>query len=353
MATRIAAIARPPPHRSRNRRCRPRATASPRRRSKPPAALEEEWYVSVDGDQSGPFTLAEAQRWVAGKPWDADLHCWSEGFDDWLPVDKVSHFRGLRKKPLPAQKPPPLPRVGSRMGVAGQPQVEEEPKALFAATMAQLEKGVASEPISTMPAPTIKATPSGTGAVARQPCLQRRRRRSQRARMAPQRSRRSTCPGSVAKLESRPIENRNDSKAVPKIVAPPEPAILKPTAGKPATSARGAMKPGPSPGAQALAAAFDASESSDTGLEGLTQVEAPAFNDEVSTTAEPVATKRVFDRFDSVEAKTTARPAPGGWAPPQPPVRTPSQEIEAAKDGVPKTTTSRSVRCRASSTSPT
>ena len=42
------------------------------------------------------------------KAFDAELHCWSEGFDDWLPVDKVSHFRGLRKKPA---APPPLPRI--------------------------------------------------------------------------------------------------------------------------------------------------------------------------------------------------------------------------------------------------
>ena len=39
--------------------------------AKPPPALEEEWYVSIDGDQSGPFSLAEAQRWVASKPFDA------------------------------------------------------------------------------------------------------------------------------------------------------------------------------------------------------------------------------------------------------------------------------------------
>src|SRR5262249_44669982 len=64
--------------------------------AKPPPALEEEWYVSIDGDQSGPFSLADAQRWVAGRSFDAELYCWSEGFDDWLPVDKVSHFRGLR-----------------------------------------------------------------------------------------------------------------------------------------------------------------------------------------------------------------------------------------------------------------
>ena len=306
--------------------------------AKPPPALEEEWYVSVDGDQSGPFTLAEAQRWVAGKAWDADLHCWSEGFDDWLPVDKVSHFRGLRKKPLPAQKPPPLPRAGSRMGVAAQPQVEEEPKALFAATMAQLEKGIASEPISTMPAPSaIKAAPSGTGAVARQP----------QPSVTPVAARTNgsaalkaiNVPGSVPKLDTKPIEKANDSKPVPKVAAKPEPAILKsapaPVSAKSPTPARGATKPGLSPGGQALAAAFDASDSSETALEGLTQVESPAFNDEVSTTAEPVATKRAFDRFESIEAKSAAQRAPAGWAPPQPPVRTPSQEIAAVKEAEP------------------
>jgi len=106
--------------------------------AKPPPALEEEWYVSIDGQQEGPFGLAAAQRWVAAKPFDAELHCWSEGFDDWLPVDKVSHFRGLRKRPLPVAAPlpaapPPMPRPR-----------EPEPKPLFAATMAALEKPAAA-----------------------------------------------------------------------------------------------------------------------------------------------------------------------------------------------------------------
>ena len=106
-----------------------------------PSALDEEWYVSNDGDQEGPFSLAEAQRWVATKPIDADLHCWNEGFDDWLPVDKVSHFRGLRKRPLPPAAPPPLPRLGTGPArVLAQPAQDAEPKPLFAATMASLEK---------------------------------------------------------------------------------------------------------------------------------------------------------------------------------------------------------------------
>lgn len=121
--------------------------------AKPPPALEEEWYVSIDGVQSGPFSLAEAQRWVAAKPFEAELHCWSEGFDDWLPVDKVSHFRGLRRKPEPRRAPtapPPIPRR------------EDEPKPLFAATMAQLEKSVSAPAIPPLgglePKPAIAKT---------------------------------------------------------------------------------------------------------------------------------------------------------------------------------------------------
>jgi predicted Zn finger-like uncharacterized protein len=134
--------------------------------AKPPPALEEEWYVSIDGDQSGPFSLAEAQTWVSGRAWDAELHCWSEGFDDWLPVDKVSHFRGLRKKPPAPMAPPPLPRGGTSSGpqarlasTATQPApaiLEEEPKPLFAATMASLEKSAAAA-MPTNP----RATPAG------------------------------------------------------------------------------------------------------------------------------------------------------------------------------------------------
>jgi predicted Zn finger-like uncharacterized protein len=124
--------------------------------AKPPPALEEEWYVSIDGEQSGPFSLADAQRWVAGQAVDAELHCWSEGFDDWLPVDKVSHFRGLRNRPAapPTPRPPAVPpragmspaareaRPEPRSEAKPEPRPEDdEPKPLFAATMASLERG--------------------------------------------------------------------------------------------------------------------------------------------------------------------------------------------------------------------
>ena len=131
------------------------ASAFAQQLAKPPPALEEEWYVSIDGVQSGPFGLAAAQRWISTKAFDADLHCWSEGFDDWLPVDKVSHFRGLRKKPRPSTAPPPTPRPRP---------VEDEPKPLFAATMASLER--ASTTPDAMAIPAAHATPTN-GAAAK------------------------------------------------------------------------------------------------------------------------------------------------------------------------------------------
>jgi predicted Zn finger-like uncharacterized protein len=147
--------------------------------TKPPPALEEEWYVSIDGEQAGPYSLAEAQRWVAGKPFDAELHCWSEGFDDWLPVDKVSHFRGLRKKPVappPVAAPPPIPRAatGAHRAVTRPAQTglsDDEPKPLFAATMASLEKTTqpplgsgnfsVPAPQPQTPLPSLRGTPMG------------------------------------------------------------------------------------------------------------------------------------------------------------------------------------------------
>lgn len=71
-----------------------------------PSQLEDEWYLSRDGDQQGPFGLRAAQAWVAQQPYDAELYCWCEGFDDWLPVDRIGHFQKLRVRPQPPALPP-------------------------------------------------------------------------------------------------------------------------------------------------------------------------------------------------------------------------------------------------------
>ncbi len=131
----------------------PAAEAGGSGASAPPVSLEAEWYLSKDGEQEGPFDLQLARGWVQEKSADDELYCWSEGYDDWLPIDKVSHFRSLRRAPsntsvtpLPSVTPPPTP------------QVEDTPQPLFAATMAAVQERIpdavsANEIVPVMPTP--------------------------------------------------------------------------------------------------------------------------------------------------------------------------------------------------------
>ena len=119
--------------------------------SSAPATLDAEWYVSEDGEQFGPYELRQAQDWVSSRRQDDELYCWSEGFDDWLPVEKVSHFRGLRSRPM-SHAGFAAAQAGSTfdLGDDGQtvvdappderhfPPSEDTPVPLFAATMAQI-----------------------------------------------------------------------------------------------------------------------------------------------------------------------------------------------------------------------
>ncbi len=244
--------------------------------AKPPPALEEEWYVSIDGDQSGPYSLAEAQRWITSKAIDADVHCWSEGFDDWLPVDKVSHFRGLRKRATPPVAPP-MPRAPGRSGPAARPtpaaalQEEEEPKPLFAATMASIEKDAGVTPSSAAtPALGVLAKANGTG-----------------------------------------------SKPVPKIPAISSPEGRSPEGSSPVnkngtgpnrSSTVQGLGGQQSAGARALSAAFETSEKAASPHgESLTTVDSPAYE---AATVEPSAARRAFDAaLDKRAAEKAAEPA--------------------------------------------
>ncbi len=244
--------------------------------TKPPPALEEEWYVSIDGDQSGPFSLTEAQRWVASKPFEAELHCWSEGFDDWLPVDKVSHFRGLRRRPAAPSVPPPLPRVAPKRpqpAVAAAPaRVEDTPKPLFAATMAALERSVEQVP----------PRANGTGTAS-----------------------------ALAGATPIPSLTKGNTGPLSKLPAPVSPTTMK----GPAVVGRGPTAHGigaVSPGAKALAEAFDVRPDP---ADSATAIEAPAFSDEISTSAEPIAGKRALDMMQDV-ARPRATPAASEAVPP-------------------------------------
>jgi len=245
--------------------------------TKPPPALEEEWYVSIDGVQTGPLSLPDAQKWVASKPFDADLHCWSEGFDDWLPVDKVSHFRGLRKPPpaRPTGKtvPPPIPRR------------EDEPKPLFASTMASLEKSAGTSMPALAPAPTLKGP--GVGAV--------------RAK--------ANGMGGASPMTGK------GTAPMPSMPVPSIPAM--PNRG---SASQGAKAP-KSAGAAALAQAFDTENVADAKTSiGAPAFRDPPFKDEVPTTADPFAARRA-ERDDPFfpKAKTpepmqpTSRPDPNAF----------------------------------------
>ncbi|HEX7701514.1 MAG TPA: GYF domain-containing protein [Kofleriaceae bacterium] len=216
------------------------ASAFANQLTKPPPALEEEWYVSIDGEQSGPYSLSDAQRWIANKAYDADVHCWSEGFDDWLPVDKVSHFRGLRKKPAPVPaptSPPPFPRVApGRTGPAAamqqtRPEDLSEPKPLFAATMASIERAAGIPPSPQTPPNGVFAKANGTG--------------------------------------SAPVPRFTDNGRAKSPAIPSTIAVNKNGSGSNRPSTVQGL--GQSAGAKALAAAFDASESA------AASVDAPAF----------------------------------------------------------------------------
>jgi predicted Zn finger-like uncharacterized protein len=119
----------------------------------PPQQLEEEWYVSLDGEQFGPFSLRQAKDWVAARPTGEELYCWSEGFDDWLPIEKVGHFRRSRSSPLahpvaraplprPSPVAPPLPMAAAPPLPSGGfvPTTETTPKPLFAAALEKIER---------------------------------------------------------------------------------------------------------------------------------------------------------------------------------------------------------------------
>lgn len=117
-----------------------------------PSQLEDEWYVSRDGEQQGPFGLRAAQAWVAQQPYDAELYCWCEGFDDWLPVDRIGHFRGLRARP----QPPAVPAVAAPAAapapsrVASGPVPALQPGAALSAPAAAAAPRMVSGPVATV-----------------------------------------------------------------------------------------------------------------------------------------------------------------------------------------------------------
>jgi predicted Zn finger-like uncharacterized protein len=230
-----------------------------------PSALNEEWYVSIDGVQTGPLSLQDAQRWITSKPIDAELHCWNEGFDDWLPVDKVSHFRNLRQRPAPRERPKTAP-----------PPMPEKP--LFAATMAAIEKE-ASGPAKKPSIPSMARSNGSGPAAAVRPAIP------------------------AASRPPIPTAAKQSSPALPK------PKTPTPARGSVTTPARPTATPAASASSKFLATSGAATKSAgaaaladafagDDAHDALTAVNAPSFEEEAATRAEPVAAARPRNMFD-------------------------------------------------------
>jgi predicted Zn finger-like uncharacterized protein len=72
-----------------------------------PVPESDEWYVSFDGEQEGPFPLQRAVERVRQEmPRGKEIHCWRPGFFVWLPLEEVPDFQRALK---PVARPPAIP----------------------------------------------------------------------------------------------------------------------------------------------------------------------------------------------------------------------------------------------------
>ncbi|HWN72023.1 MAG TPA: GYF domain-containing protein [Haliangium sp.] len=69
---------------------------------------DDEWYVSVDGVQEGPFSLERARDWVASRGSEDEVYCWRDTFSDWLPIEDVPELQNARRVSKLALRAPPV-----------------------------------------------------------------------------------------------------------------------------------------------------------------------------------------------------------------------------------------------------
>jgi predicted Zn finger-like uncharacterized protein len=85
---------------------------------------DDEWYLSVDGVQEGPFSLERAREWVVSRDQDDEIFCWRDSFDDWLPIHEVPELASARRGSKLALRPPP---IGRTPGINAMKPVPERP----------------------------------------------------------------------------------------------------------------------------------------------------------------------------------------------------------------------------------
>lgn len=71
-----------------------------------------QWFLSIDGQQHGPMSLAQAQQMAQQ---NSNGHAWKEGFAEWLPISQVGE---LASAPTPGMAPPPMSGAAARPSTA-------------------------------------------------------------------------------------------------------------------------------------------------------------------------------------------------------------------------------------------
>ena len=67
--------------------------------------MSTQWYLSYDGQQTGPMDLAQARAQAAANP---NGHAWRDGLPNWIPIADIAEFNA----PQTASSPPPRPVAG-------------------------------------------------------------------------------------------------------------------------------------------------------------------------------------------------------------------------------------------------
>ena len=123
------------------------------------APASDEWHLSTDGNQEGPFPLSNlAQRILDQAGTSAELYVWHEGFDGWKLPDSVPEVQLAVSKARSAQKPAAKPAAPGKD--ASQPTAKDSGKAAAKAG-SKASASEAAKPAAKLGAkPTAKPVPS-------------------------------------------------------------------------------------------------------------------------------------------------------------------------------------------------
>ncbi|MEX2578524.1 MAG: RDD family protein [Verrucomicrobiales bacterium] len=89
-----------------------------------------EFYLSIDGERRGPFSMFKVGELLDRGEVDADTLAWHRDLDSWRPIREVSALDTVRERQAErADAPPALPDPGSPPDSKQTPETEPEPAA--------------------------------------------------------------------------------------------------------------------------------------------------------------------------------------------------------------------------------